>query len=84
MIKINFQRNSRLLKHDCLCFSINILESLKLIWVQRFPNLSAHLVSVRVSSGEGLIPPVDGVDVAVDAVVVGGVGTGGREVVDGV
>ena len=35
-------------------------------------------MSVRVSSGERLIPPVDGVDVAVNAVVVAGVGAGWR------
>ena len=28
-------------------------------------------MSVRVGPGEGLVPPVDGVDVAVNAVVVG-------------
>ena len=38
-------------------------------------------MSVRVGSGEGLVAPVDGVDVAVNAVVVGGVRTGRRNVV---
>ena len=36
-----------------------------------FHGKRTHLVSVRVGPGEGLVPPVDGVDVAVNAVVVG-------------
>ena len=37
----------------------------------------SHLMSVGVSSGEGLVPPVDGVGSAVQAVVVRGWGAGG-------
>ena len=36
---------------------------------------------VRVGPGEGLVPPVDGVDVAVDAVVVGARPRAGRAAV---
>ena len=40
-----------------------------------------HLVPVRVGPGEGLVPPVYGVDVAVDAVVVGARPRAGRAAV---
>lgn len=43
--------------------------------------IGQHLVSVGVGPGEGLVPPVDGVDVAVNAVVVGArPGAGGDSV----
>ena len=39
---------------------------------------TTYLVPVRVGPSERLIPPVDGVDVAVNTVVVAGVGAGRR------
>ena len=40
-----------------------------------------HLVSIWIGPGQCLVPPIDGVDVAVNAVVVGGVRTGRSNVV---